>query len=324
VRGGGDFHPSLCPARAWQLVKNWATGSYICKTEQRNLTVELIEIGQRKEGYGGFIGSYLIRGRLNFLVDVGPAASVDSLLDSILERGVRKLDYVLLTHIHLDHAGGLGAIAQAYPEARVIAHDGALPHLSNPDALWHGSLKVLGGVALYYGEPSPVDEKILISHNDAYIEGLDIIETPGHAPHHLSFSYDGYLFAGEACGNYFPEESDYMRPATPPPFFLDAYLSSMDKLLSLPDMKMCFAHLAMMPGSHAFLGRARDQIVLWRDSVLNLLSRFPELTVEECMEELLCLDCNLAGFKGMKRPARDRERFFMGNSIKGLIGFLKR
>lgn len=309
-----------CPAFAVIL----ATGSQTGRTEQPNLTVELIEIGQRKEGYGGFIGSYLIRGRLNLLVDVGPAASVDSLLNSILERGVRKLDYVLLTHIHLDHAGGLGTIAQAYPEARVIAHARALPHLSNPDALWHGSLKVLGEVARYYGEPSPVDEKILISHNEAYIEGLDIVETPGHALHHLSFSYDGYLFAGEACGNYFPEESDYMRPATPPPFFLDAYLSSIDKLLGLPDMKICFSHLAMMPGSHAFLGRARDQIMLWKDSVISLLSRYPELTVEKCAEELLYLDRNLAGFKGMKRPARERERLFMRNSIKGLIGFLRR
>ncbi len=288
------------------------------------MTVELIEIKQRKEGFEGFIGSYLIRGRLNFLVDVGPAASADSLLNSMYERGVQRLDYVLLTHIHLDHAGALASISRSYPMARAIAHARALPHLLNPNDLWKGSMKVLGGLAQYYGEPSPVDAKILLSHSDAVVEGLKIVETPGHAPHHLSFVYDGHLFAGEACGNYFPAQDDYMRPATPPPFFLDTYLSSVDKLLNLPDMQMYFAHLAMTRGSHAFLTRSKEQIALWKDTILSLIARTPDLTEARCLDELLERDQNLSGLKRMERAMQQRERFLITNSIKGFLGFLKR
>jgi len=295
------------------------------KTAEKAMTVSLLEIRQERPGFNGFIGSWLCRGRLNLLVDVGPANGAENLLSSLRERNIERIDYVLLTHIHLDHAGALASIVEAYPMARVIAHARALPHLVDPSSLWKGSREVLGYVAEEYGRPAPVDSSILIDHKNASVRGLKIIDTQGHAPHHLSFVYEDHLFSGEAAGNYFIlGAGDYLRPATPPPFFYDRFIESVEALLRLPDMRICFGHLAMASSSLILLKRFQEQIVLWKEVIHDLIVKNRECTEEECMEALLEKDINLAVFQTMDEQEKIRERFFMSNSLRGFIGFLKK
>jgi glyoxylase-like metal-dependent hydrolase (beta-lactamase superfamily II) len=184
----------------------------------------LIDLEQKIRGFRNFICSWLIKGESGtILVDPGPLSTIDVLLKALEKLEVKSVDVVLLTHIHIDHAGGAGRIVEKYPMARVICHPKGIKHLINPDKLWQGSLKVLGDIAAAYGEIIPVPEE-----NIGYEEELEtpegaihVYETPGHALHHLCYRFKDLFFAGEVAGVGFKVATGlYARPATPPVFKL--------------------------------------------------------------------------------------------------------
>jgi len=97
---------------------------------------------------------------LCFIVDTGPTSVIDSLKLALNKIGFEKNDlkYIFLSHIHMDHAGGVGELIKYFPKAHVICHPKGIKHLINPKKLWEGSLKVLGKVAELYGEIIPIPE----------------------------------------------------------------------------------------------------------------------------------------------------------------------
>ncbi len=275
-------------------------------------------------GFQGFFGAWLIPGDPSLLVDTGPAGAGGRLIRDLDRMGIHRVDYVLITHIHLDHAGGLARILERYPEARAVCHRKAVPHVVDPDRLWAGSLKVLGEMARVYGRPAPVPAKALIPHDEACVPGLDVLETPGHAPHHLSFSYDGNLFAGEAAGNFLEvEETEYLRPATPPRFLLEEALESVDRLRALKDQPLCYAHFGRSPSSHLMLDRFREQLLRWREILERVLRESPDAGLEPCTDRLLECDPELTHFRLMDRATQQRERFFLRNSVRGFVDYLR-
>ena len=148
--------------------------------------------------------------------------------------------------------------------ARAVCHAQGRKHLLDPGKLWEGSLKTLKEMALAYGPIDPVPEDRLIGHTDFSLPGLTILETPGHAPHHLSFDYQGKLFAGEGAGVYLPFwEGPYLRPPTPPRFFFDQAVASVDHMLALADRPIFFAHLGAFPHSREILREYRKQLYRW-------------------------------------------------------------
>ncbi|UCD86744.1 MAG: MBL fold metallo-hydrolase [Desulfobacterales bacterium] len=284
----------------------------------------LVEIKQRIPGFDRFIGSWIYQGEINFVVDVGPANSVNNLIQALLHMNMARVDYVLLTHIHIDHAGGLGQFLQHFPTARVVCHDKTVRHLVDPSRLWKGSRMVLGEIAEAFGSPKAVKGELCIPHTQADIKGLVVIESPGHAPHHLSFSYAGNLFAGEAGGNYYSfQDMDYLRPATPPRCFLNVFLRSVDKLMALDDQHMRYAHFGDAPNSHQMLKRFRAQILRWKEIVQKEMSTGSYNLVARCMDRLLEQDPDLKAFEFMDPDTQNRERFFMANSVRGYIEFLQ-
>ena len=285
---------------------------------------ELIEIKQDKPGFNGFICSWLCRGDINIIVDVGPSNSVNRLIESLKAMGVERVDFILLTHIHIDHAGGLAELLDYYPMAKVICHGKGVKHLVDPSRLWSGSLNALGEVAESYGPISPVERDRLIPHMDVQLHNLEIIETPGHAPHHLSFVYDKILFVGEAGGNWFPVGGkDYLRPATPPMFFPEEFLESVDKLLAIEDMPICYAHYGKVESSRRMLDRFRKQLVLWMEIVKQEVLESDSDLIGRCLKKVLEKDQDLRNFNLMDRDTQERERFFLSNSVNGYIGFFK-
>src|SRR5690606_16752620 len=131
------------------------------------------------EGFRQFISAWLVRGEKGtFLVDPGPLSTIPRLLADLGRLGVKRLDYVLLTHIHIDHAGGAGALLAAYPGARVICHPEGSGHLVNPERLWQGSRKVLGPLAEAYGEIVPVPEQRLGVAEEIDAIGVRVFPTP--------------------------------------------------------------------------------------------------------------------------------------------------
>jgi len=286
----------------------------------------LIEIKQDMPGFNPFFGSWVCRDDLNFLVDVGPANTADRLIDSLVSLGVDRVDYVLLTHIHIDHGGALADLLDYYPMAKAICHEKGIKHLVEPSNLWAGSLNVLGDIAKSYGPPKPVSKEKLIPHTECRLKDVVVIETPGHAPHHLSYSYKERLFVGEAAGNYFTFNGlEYLRPATPPRSFLDLFLKSIDRLLELKDQPIRYAHFGEAANSHQMLNMFRDQLIRWEAIIGELVHQDGESEdiIRSCIDLLLEKDPNLAAFSIMDPDIQSRERFFMTNGVRGFVEFLK-
>jgi glyoxylase-like metal-dependent hydrolase (beta-lactamase superfamily II) len=285
----------------------------------------LVEIRQKIPGFSRFIGSWVYRGKdLVFLVDVGPASSVDDLLAALQKMSIDHVDHVLLTHIHLDHSGGIGTVLKRFPEAHVICHEKGVDHIVDPQRLWEGSLNVLKDRAEAFGKPEGVERKRVVSHRDAAVKGLDVIDTPGHAPHHVAYSYQGLLFPGEAAGNYYVVgDTDFLRPATPPRLFLGTFLKSVDRLLALEDQHMCYAHFGEAESSHHMLQRFRSQILRWEETIAREAAVERDDLVSHCVKVLLREDPELRGFFQLSSAVQDRERYFMENSVRGFLGYLK-
>jgi glyoxylase-like metal-dependent hydrolase (beta-lactamase superfamily II) len=288
------------------------------------MEAELIGIKQDRPGFDRFIGSWLCPFDKTMVVDVGPSRSLPELIESLAARGVYRVDYVLLTHIHMDHAGGLSEFLDHFPMARAVCHVKAIPHLVDPSRLWLRSQKTLGNLAQAYGPIKPVNRERLIPHTEAQAEGIELIETPGHAVHHLSFILQGHLFAGEAGGIYIPGEGwEYLRPATPPVFFLKQFLDSIDRLLAAGDLTMCYAHFGRADSSHHMLKRERAQLLFWEKIVREEMAEGDQLVLERCAGRLLAEDPELGPFEALSSADQEREKYFMGNSIMGYLGFLQ-
>ena len=130
------------------------------------MDVRSIEIRQEVPGFNSFFASWICQDDLNIVIDVGPANTADRLIEALEASGLERVDYVLLTHIHIDHWGGVGDLLGHYPMARVVCHEKAIQHMVDPSRLWNGSLKVLGEIAEAYGSPKPVPKEKLIPHGE--------------------------------------------------------------------------------------------------------------------------------------------------------------
>jgi glyoxylase-like metal-dependent hydrolase (beta-lactamase superfamily II) len=278
------------------------------------------------EGFADFISAWLVPGRPSFLVDVGPASTAGQLLAALEALGVTRLDYVLLTHIHLDHAGATGKVSARFPRARIVCHEKGIPHLVDPARLWEGTRKVLGPVADGYGPLDPVPPERFVPSRGFAADGIAALVTPGHAAHHVSYFTPAGLFAGEACGVHYalPGGRDYMRPATPPTFFMNTALDSIDALIARAPERMVVGHFGMKPNGTGLLRRHREQLLFWEQWMSERIGQWTaEAAVELCAEGLLMEDPCLAAFNAFPAPARQRERYFLKNSISGFLGWIK-
>ena len=210
------------------------------KKSEKTFTSSRAETG----GFKNLICSYVIKGAKITLVESGPTSSVPNLVSGLKELDIKfeDVEYLAITHVHLDHGGGAGTLLKFLPNAKVLVHPRGMPHLINPERLWASAQEVLGFVSEIFGKPEPVPKERIIPVNEGTFDlddgaKLKVIETVGHASHNLSFqeSFNGGVFPGDAAGTYFPE-FDVVVPTTPPPFYLDVALASLDKLISLkPD-----------------------------------------------------------------------------------------
>lgn len=287
------------------------------------MTPILIPIKQDKPGFERFIGSWICPGDPSIVVDVGPSRSMNLLLQSLSELGMARIDFILLTHIHVDHAGGLAEFLDAFPSAQVICHAKAIKHLLDPTALWESSQSSLGELAALFGRMKAVRRERIIPHPQGMMENLKIIETPGHAPHHLCFSYLDHLFVGEASGVYIIKNgSEYLRPTTPPKFFFDEYLRSLDRLLSIGDQPICFAHFGKATSSRQLLNRCRKQLILWQRLVKEEMDFGKDRLLERCVKRVFEEDPELSAVESMDSGEKEREKYFVANSVKGFLGHL--
>lgn len=203
------------------------------------------------------IGAHVVRG---LIVDPGPASALDSWIDQLAE-APRAL---LLTHIHLDHAGATGVLARRFPELQVYVSEIGAPHLVDPERLLASAGRLYGPENMDYlwGEVAPVPEhRITALAGGEEIEGFRVLHTPGHASHHVCyFDLDtGDAYVGDMAGVRIPP-SDYTVPPTPPPEIdVDAWLASLDAIERMAPAALHLTHFGSAEPAPQ-LERVRDAL----------------------------------------------------------------
>ncbi|HUH65322.1 MAG TPA: MBL fold metallo-hydrolase [Syntrophales bacterium] len=288
----------------------------------------IVDLNQPLPGFYNFLNSWVYkRDDLTILVDPGPRSTIPVLVKALEDLGVTRLDYVLLTHIHIDHAGGVGQLVRHFPETFVICHPKGIRHMTDPKKLWEGSRSFLGKVADVYGEIAAVPEKNIGYKNPVEAGGLtiNIYETPGHAPSHLCYQIGNLLFIGEAAGiNYPLDEGLYLRIATPPPFNYETYSNSLEKAASLPVSHICFGHYGYRQDVRNVFDTARNQLDNWLATVEKHHRLGSDPFVETVYEELLANDRGLSLYRRLPPDIQSRESIFSVNSIKGMRDYLEK
>lgn len=236
----------------------------------------VIEIDTRLGGWERVTAGYLIEGDTPILVETGSQSSVPVLLAQLdaLGLGPSDLAGVVVTHIHLDHAGGVGDVARAFPKATVYVHEKGARHLADPTRLVDSASRVYGPLLdSLYGrlDPTPSErihvledgEAIRVSANRSLIA----VDSPGHAKHHVALhdTLSGVLFAGDAVGVKLPD-AGVLRPATPPPDFdLTLALNSLRRFADRRPTGLALAHYGLLADPLDVLDEADGTLRRWAD-----------------------------------------------------------
>lgn len=245
-------------------------------------------VDTRMGGYDSITAAYLLRTERPALVETGAAKSAEQLVRSLAALGVGPDDLatIVVTHIHLDHAGGVGDLAAAFPRAEIVVHERGARHLVDPAKLLASARSVFGDVMdTLFGEllPTPVERvRALGTTGEVDLGGgrrLTSTWSPGHANHHVGLldSLTGDLYVGDAAGVYVPE-ADLLRLATPPPDFdLTLALASLDTFRDLQPTRLLFSHYGPVADVERTLAGSAEELELWveraretRDAGLDL------------------------------------------------------
>jgi glyoxylase-like metal-dependent hydrolase (beta-lactamase superfamily II) len=219
------------------------------------------------QGADRVVGCYLLETSKGVaLNDCGPAVCVPALAQALDERGLslRDIDHLLLTHIHLDHAGAAGVLVRENPTLEVHVSEVGAPHLADPARLERSARRLYGDAFdELWGELAPVSPENIVTLEDEAL-GLEVFPTPGHASHHACYlAPDGTLYAGDAAGVRIQPDA-YVTPPTPPPDFdLDTWLRTIDEIERRRPTRLALIHFGVAddPGPH--LDQLRRRLREW-------------------------------------------------------------
>ena len=268
----------------------------------------------------GLVAAYLLPEADGWsLIETGPSTCREALLAGVDAAGVARdeIRHVFVTHIHLDHAGGVGALLEALPRATFYAHELGVPHLIDPTKLiasarraWGAAADPLWGPIL----PVPAPRIVALRGGETFpLRGgeLSVLATPGHAKHHLSY-FDSAIrgmFTGDSAGVRL-ERSDHLRPAVPPPDLdLDLLFSSLEAMRRADPRLVLFSHFGPSPDGSRDLARYRGVVERWRDAALAAARENPDPSfVARRLAELDAVDL-------AQGPATDRESLVSGYEL---------
>ena len=235
---------------------------------------EVYQIDTRMAGYRQITAGYLIRADRPCLVETGTAPSAPVVRDALASLGVGPGDLatVVVTHIHLDHAGGVGDIATMFPAAEIVVHQRGARHLADPTRLMNSAREVYGSaLEVFFGElkPTPAGRIRAVEERGSVDLGggrsLDSHYSPGHAKHHVGLidSASGDLYVGDAAGVFIQETRD-LRPASPPPDFdLPVALDSLRLFAALAPTRLLFSHFGPVDDVTPTLERSAEELNVW-------------------------------------------------------------
>ena len=280
------------------------------------------------------------RGRAAF-VDTGTTQSVPHLLAALEQLGVARsaVDYVFLTHVHLDHAGGAGVLMRALPNARAVLHPRAAPHMQDPSALETASIAVYGEATYrrLYGEILPIDaQRIVVTQDGQHLDlagrRFEFVHTPGHAMHHQAIvDLDtASIFSGDTFGMSYREfdvegRAMIVPTTTPTQFDPEQLTASIDRLLSYRPVAIYLTHYSRITDCER-LGANLKQQVRQFAQIARKHAHSPDcrLQIRAAMRELWIA---LAHAHGVATPAEAVDRLLAADldlNTDGLLAWLSR
>lgn len=209
------------------------------------------------------------------IVDTGTGTNAEYILDALDEVGIGRdgLEVIAPTHVHLDHAGGAGILAEENPDADVFVHEIGAPHLVDPERLVEGTKAAVGELWQYYVDPQPIPEERIVElsdgdHIDLGDRKLVAHHVPGHAPHQVVFESpdDDAVCTADAAGIYVPE-LDHIKHTSPPPTFdLESVLADVETIRELDPSTLLYSHFGPAPVDE-HLGAYERVIADWVERV---------------------------------------------------------
>jgi glyoxylase-like metal-dependent hydrolase (beta-lactamase superfamily II) len=194
------------------------------------------------------------------LVDPGPSSSIETVLQKLGSPPAA----LFLTHIHLDHAGASGTLVQRFPELKVYVHERGAPHLIDPAKLLESAGRLYGDdMERLWGEVVPVpEENVVTLSGGESIDGLEVIYTPGHASHHVSYldTTSGDAFVGDVGGVRIPPSGVVRMPTPPPDIDIELWDESLRRLEELAPRRLLLTHFGAVDDPAAHIASARAEL----------------------------------------------------------------
>lgn len=242
------------------------------------LDAGIVAIDTEMAGMSELVAAYLVPGESPALVETGPATVARTVVDGLASLGLGAGDvaHLVVSHVHLDHAGGAGDLVDAFPNATVVVHREGARHVADPAKLMASAYRVFGErLDELFGPLRPVPRERLraVDEGDRVDLGggrhLEVMYAPGHARHHMAVqdSQSGVLFVGDSMGVFLPE-AGVLRPATPPPDFdLDLALGTLRRYRERRPSALYLSHFGAAPAGRDLLAEAEERLVRFGDIV---------------------------------------------------------
>jgi glyoxylase-like metal-dependent hydrolase (beta-lactamase superfamily II) len=226
--------------------------------------LDLLHLGRPR-----VIAAYLLAGEEPALVDCGPTSCLGA-LEAALDAhglGLADLRHLVLTHIHLDHAGAAGVIARANPALRIHVSEIGAPHLVDPSRLERSARRLYENFDELWGELVPVPEEAMEVVGSRVLD-LEAWPTPGHASHHVSYlAPDGTCFSGDATGVKVPP-ARFLAPVSPPPDIdLEAWEATLESIESRAPERLCLPHFGVVEDPESHVKEMRERLRTWAERV---------------------------------------------------------
>jgi glyoxylase-like metal-dependent hydrolase (beta-lactamase superfamily II) len=223
--------------------------------------IDLLHLGNER-----VIGVYVVETPEGpALFDCGPATCFERLQEAV---DLSEIRHVLLSHIHLDHAGAAGALVREHPGLQVHVSEIGAPHLVDPSRLERSARRIYGDeFDTLWGELAPVPEENVHVVGEEVV-GLACFPSPGHASHHVCYlDQNGTLYAGDAAGVRILPDRHIMPVSPPPDIDLDAWERTIDEIELLAPERLALIHFGVVEQPREHLRRLRRQLRLWGQRV---------------------------------------------------------
>ncbi len=253
---------------------------------------DIYQIDVLMENKEGRLACYYIDSKDPILIEVGPSNSFPYLISALESLGIDKIKRSAITHLHLDHVGGIGHVVNKFKDHFVYVHELGIKHLPNPERLWKAVADIYTDEWLIsnWGKIKPTPIENIKTLNDGHEFKLDknrnlkSLYSPGHAKHHYTFydSESGTIFMGDTLGLIYPH-GDFVQPNLPPPDFnKEVLFDTLDKISSLELKQIAIAHFGLHSNPYELINNAYKSIEQWILFIRNL----PSTNNEEAAELL--------------------------------------